>query len=95
MRQVILTLHNKTQVESVPPGRDKLIIAKKVITDNMVQHYLKTISSRLVNPAETSVFELRKDDGVLVKVSEKLYNMYHEVINGNSRVSFRSLESFL
>lgn len=95
MREVVLTLHDGKQVTSVPPGRERYVVAKKITTDNITQFFLKTISSKLINPNETSIYEMRKDDGVMIRVTEEVYVKYHNVINGVSRVSFRSLESLI
>lgn len=86
------TLHNKTVVPSVPIEREYLIIAKKVITDNLNRYFLKSISSGYINPDEYSSFQLRKDLGTYVEVSDKVYNKYHEIINGTSRTTYKSLE---
>ncbi len=91
MKKVTLTLFNKSSVESVPPGREYLIIAKKVQTDNISQYMIKFINNFPVSPVENTVYELKKNDGTFVKVNESVYNTYIDIINGKSRVSLNSI----
>lgn len=95
MRTTLLTLFNKTQVESVPIGREYLILAKAVTTDNMTQYLLKVLGNRLVNPSDFTIYELKKNDGQLVRVSEEVYSKYHLIINGQSKTPLRTLEGML
>jgi hypothetical protein len=92
MRKVTLTLFNKTVVESIPIGREYLIIAKKVETDNIAQFYVRFINNSPVSPVENTIYELKKNDGTFIKVSESVYSMYIDIINGKSRVSLNSIE---
>jgi hypothetical protein len=95
MRTTLLTLFNKTQVESVPVGREYLVLAKAVTTDSMTQYLLKVLGNRLINPVDYTIYELKKNDGQLVRVSEEVYNKYHAIINGQSKTPLRTLEGML
>lgn len=95
MRKILLTLFDKTQVESVPVGREYLVLAKAVTTDSMTQYLLKVVGNRLVNPADFTLYELKKNDSQLVRVSEEVYLKYHAIINGLSKTPLRTLEGMI
>jgi len=86
------TLHNKSIVQTVPKEREYLILAKKVTNEVLTRYFLKSMISGYVNPDEYTSYQLRKDLGTYIEVSEAIYNKYHDIINGISRTPFKSLE---
>jgi hypothetical protein len=94
------TIHNRTIVDSIPLGREHLVIAKEINnqvseTQLVTRYYVKLINNKLVNPAGLSAFEMRKNEGKFVEVKKEVYDKYHNIINGKSRVSLMSLEGIM
>lgn len=97
---ITLTLFDKSQVEQVELSREYSIIAKHVESELDVRgqtyqssrYYLKTVANRLINPADYTLYELKKNDARFVEVQKDIYDTYHDVINKKSVVSLRSLE---
>jgi hypothetical protein len=86
------TLHNKSIVQSIPQEREYLVLAKKVTNEVLTRYFLKSVASGYINPDEYSSYQLRKDIGTYIEVSEIMYDKYHDIINGISRTPFKSLE---
>ncbi len=95
MVQTIYTMHNKSRVDSVPFGREYLILAKYVVSENMERFYLKMVDGKLINPDEIDAHELRKNDGAFVAVSAEVYDKYQAAIHGTTRTPFRSIERLI
>jgi hypothetical protein len=95
MRKTSLILFNRKIEESVPNGREYLILAKRLVTENMTQCHLRLINNALIDPNKNTSYEIRKNEGVFIKVTDEIFNMYSEVITGKSKVSLNSIERLI
>lgn len=99
--EITLTLFDRSQVGQVELSNEYKVIAKRVQTemglrDKMYQSdrfYLKTVGNRLINPADYTLYELKKNDAQFIEVPKDIYDTYQNIINKKSVVSFRSLET--
>ena len=91
----IFTLHDGSKVESIADTTSYKVIAKKLTTKNLIRYYLKEIHGRVINPAETTVADMRKDSGNMVEVPESVYELYHKIIAQTSKVSFNSIQNLM
>lgn len=99
--EITLTLFDRSQVSQIEVFKEYTVIAKRVQTEVSVRDqvyqsdrfYLKTVGNRLINPADYTLYELKKNDSKFVEVKQDIYDTYHKIINQKSVVSFRSLET--
>ena len=93
MRNEIYTYYDLKQYTQLPYSNNKTrVLAYRIETDNMTQYFLRTIDSRIVNPNAYTAYELSNGGEVFIKVEKNVYDKYHDIINGKSRSSVRSLE---
>jgi hypothetical protein len=95
MRTEEHVLHNLSVVDKMDDPNRWKVIAYKITTDNMEQHFLRLGYSKLVNPAEITLGELKQMGEHFVKVTQEVYEKYMKVLHNESRVPFRSLERLI
>lgn len=95
MRETIFTMHDLSQTAVKPNDKMYAVIAYVVHTDNMSQHFLRLCDSKIVNPNELSLRELKRDYNNFTKVTEEVYNKYHDILHGRTRTGFQSLERMM
>lgn len=95
MRELTFTLFDGTFVDEVTVLNQFKVIAKRVKTENLDRFFLKELNSRIINPAEITLADLKRDEGSMVEVSKDVFDLYHKVISNNSRTSYSSIQSMI
>lgn len=95
MRDELYTYYDLSQSNELKHVNKLKVLAYKITTANMVQHFLRIIDSMLVDPRKFNMWEIMKGREEFVKVSEEIYDKYHKILNDESRATIRSLERLI
>jgi len=88
-------LHDMSIVNTMDDPHRWKVIAYKIKTDNLEQCFLRLGYSKLVNPAEITLGELKQMGEHFVKVTNEVYDKYIKVLRNESKTPLRSLERLI
>lgn len=88
-------LHNLSIVNVMDDPNRWKVIAYKITTDNMEQCFLRLGYSKLINPIEINLGELKQMGEHFVKVTNEVYDKYMKFLRNESRTPLRSLERLI
>jgi len=82
-------------VENDNPLIEYKIVAKKVVTENLVRFYVKRANGRLVDTRKLNDRELKNSNAKFIEVDETVFNKYHNYITLKTATPLNSIERML
>jgi hypothetical protein len=83
------------QVENINPMIEYKIVAKKVVTENLVQFFIKRANGRLVDTRKLNDRELKNSNARFIRVDEKVFDKYYNYITLKTATPLNSIERML
>jgi hypothetical protein len=82
-------------VSDVNPMMEYKIVAKKIITENLVRYFIKRSNGRLLDPKKLGARELKSARTTFIEVTELVFLKYHDYILNKTKVPLNSIERMI